>query len=172
MPTPERKFSLLLFPLAVVGALALGRSCSPPAQASVQAPGLVGRSALGAFGTLFSQTVVSETQPGTRAAPTLPTQGIGLGGTVSLHAIVRCSDGSNLTAGSENLFFYSQASAAWGPGVVSGNFNLPTGVSQAVGPELQTTNPFGRVLWASSGVTCSGGSWDGGVLVMIEAASQ
>lgn len=102
-----------------------------------------------------AQVYWSETQAGTRAAPTLVTEGMDLTGLMSAHAVVLCADGSNITAGSM-VSYYRSPKQGWMPGPTSMNFALPTGGPKAVGPEGIVTNPFGRWLYATSGVTCSG----------------
>jgi hypothetical protein len=123
-----------------------------------------------AFGT--AQVYFQETQPASRTAPTLVTDGTPLAGIVSFHAEYSCSDGSNVTAGNGVWWYYSPKLAAWVPGQTYANFTLATGGPRAIGPELQVTNPYGRHTYQSVGVACSGGSWDGGVLLTIEQNQQ
>jgi len=120
----------------------------------------------------LAQIIWTEVQAGTRAAPNSATQGFSLGGTISFHALAKCSDSSTFTAGSAVGYYYSPAQASWVAAPTYANFTFPTGAAYSMGPELQVAQPFGRWLYASSGVTCSGGSWDGGILMTVEAGQQ
>jgi hypothetical protein len=130
-------------------------------------PCLTGAAYIGA-----NRVVYTETQPATRVLPIDGGEGINLNQIISLHGLVQCSDGSLITAGVENSFYRTPGSGAWMPGATSNNFTIPTGNDAGLGPELIVSNPWGRFLYQSVGVVCSGGSWDGGVIVTIEANQQ
>jgi len=116
----------------------------------------------------------TETQSGSRPVPdagNAATLGFPLTYAASFHGISRCSDGSNFTAGS-NVGYYYDPTYGWTAAPTYVNYTLPTGGPISVGPDLVVSSPYGRFLYASSGVTCSGGSWDGGVTNGAEYLNQ
>jgi hypothetical protein len=130
----------------------------------------------------------TEVQSTTRAAPdggcdcklVSGNLGMCLQGVVSLHAVVACTDSSEIDGGSLVSWYCSPAVGQWMPAQTYNNFTVPVvsaqnadgGYRPSVGPELQVTNPFGRFLYATSAVACAGASWDGGISITLEGAQQ
>lgn len=127
---------------------------------------------------------VTEIQASTRAVPTssctATTDGISLTSITSLHAVLRCTDGSAFTSGMAMAYFCDPRASAWTKAASYNDFAIPTvtgtypdgGAVPAVGPELQVAYPFGRFLYAMDGGTCAGASWDGGISVTIAAGQR
>lgn len=131
---------------------------------------------------------VVETQAGTRALPTgtCGTGGLGLTltGLASLHAVLQCSDSSAFTGGTAQGYFcdprLNTGAGGWTKAASYNDFVVPTatgvlgdgGSLPSVGPEMVVAYPFGRFLYALDGGTCAGGSWDGGVTVMIAGGQR
>ena len=110
--------------------------------------------------------VSTETQAFTRAAPTLSTEGMSLRGVTSVHSVVRCSSGTLTGAGNMVCYFLPQT-GVWGPCPTSSNFAANVVGAELIGPEFPVSSPFGRILWATSGLGCTAGST---AIVSIEAA--
>ena len=108
----------------------------------------------------------SEAQALTRAAPTLVTEGISLDGVESFRVILSADEGETLSgAGELECYAYSYLLERWvrvpelDLGTITATFrDMSWG-------ELESLCGFGRVLYAATGVTVSGGT----CTVQIEA---
>lgn len=129
-------------------------------------------------------SVLKFVEPSTATLPAeIPcTAGASLIGITALQETVKCSDESQVTAGSIIHVFcdntisgssqWNRAAAYNDYSVASSNQLADSGWMPVMGPTLTVAYPFGRWYPATVGVTCSGGSWDGGVIVTFGGAQQ
>lgn len=98
----------------------------------------------------------SEVQAGTRAAPTLVTEGMDLSNAGGLLYGVSADAGQTVTGGSLDLWRYDSTLARWGKSFNAGP--LPTGQRLVWMPEETIKVADGRILPATNAVTVSAGT--------------
>lgn len=102
----------------------------------------------------------SQTAAG-RAAPTLSTDGVDLGGVTSITVIIEAEAAQTLSgAGSMLCYVYDSAIAAW-VRCPESDLTVPAGASglrRIAWADREVIAPRGRILYATSSVTISGGT--------------
>lgn len=108
---------------------------------------------------MSADTSYIEVQALTRAVPTLATEGQALKNFQALTIQAVAANGQTLSAGTLNAWFYDPVVAVWARVPALDLVIATSGVQSVAWPALPVIGPRNaRYLWATSGLTVSGGT--------------
>lgn len=112
-----------------------------------------------ATGTLPTEAVADqETQILTRAAPTSAADGLDLAKVRGYRVTICAASGQTLTGGALQAWYYEPIQQLWSRASSTLDETVPSGTRCKTFDDVETLVRFGRVLYATSAVTVSGGT--------------